>query len=396
MSSPPSTPRFSVPMPMPRPGSSSSYSAQPFGQGQGQGQQTYSTSPRSSIDSHRWAHQHPPPGPQHVGPDFSQANGYPAQGDRSRRTSDASFHRSPDPSRAQLGETSGSHTHRPNGSSSHHGQYDQDGSGAPHRRGLPRITTSGPDGEEHEGGPQSAPVAGPLRSVDAPARSSSSPDPRAPSPAGPSNGYGASNSTSNPPASFSFPVPRPLSRPPSSFDNHQPFGAIPPRSSSMTDQDRVAMGGEGNAAPRPPSSRSGEPTAAISTSPGPPARELPSIHAELRPDEPGSSSRSSSSKSEKRASFQHHAERFQAQRQESYVAQGGSSMPGAPGPSNTPSKDGSGKDQQRQGRSRGEPTFCGHCSQQVHGQFVRAMGKVYHLNCFRCKVGTQSQRAGFR
>lgn len=35
---------------------------------------------------------------------------------------------------------------------------------------------------------------------------------------------------------------------------------------------------------------------------------------------------------------------------------------------------------------RGHPTFCGHCGESVHGQFVRAMSKVYHLNCFRCKV----------
>jgi hypothetical protein len=35
---------------------------------------------------------------------------------------------------------------------------------------------------------------------------------------------------------------------------------------------------------------------------------------------------------------------------------------------------------------RGEPTYCGQCGQVVHGQFVRAMSKVFHLNCFRCKV----------
>ncbi|KAI9636708.1 uncharacterized protein MKK02DRAFT_25397 [Dioszegia hungarica] len=38
----------------------------------------------------------------------------------------------------------------------------------------------------------------------------------------------------------------------------------------------------------------------------------------------------------------------------------------------------------RVGRSR-DPTYCGQCNLVVHGQFVRAMGKVYHLNCFRCK-----------
>ena len=35
---------------------------------------------------------------------------------------------------------------------------------------------------------------------------------------------------------------------------------------------------------------------------------------------------------------------------------------------------------------RHEPAFCGQCGNPVHGQFVRAMGKVYHLDCFRCKV----------
>jgi hypothetical protein len=41
---------------------------------------------------------------------------------------------------------------------------------------------------------------------------------------------------------------------------------------------------------------------------------------------------------------------------------------------------------QTRASKRGEPTYCGQCGQVVHGQFVRAMGHVYHLNCFRCKV----------
>ena len=40
----------------------------------------------------------------------------------------------------------------------------------------------------------------------------------------------------------------------------------------------------------------------------------------------------------------------------------------------------------RAGRRRHEPASCGQCGKAVHGQFVRAMGKVYHLECFRCKV----------
>jgi hypothetical protein len=43
---------------------------------------------------------------------------------------------------------------------------------------------------------------------------------------------------------------------------------------------------------------------------------------------------------------------------------------------------------------RGEPTYCGQCGQVVHGQFVRAMGHVYHLNCFRCKVGHPFHHSG--
>jgi hypothetical protein len=39
-----------------------------------------------------------------------------------------------------------------------------------------------------------------------------------------------------------------------------------------------------------------------------------------------------------------------------------------------------------QTRSRRGETYCGQCAQVVHGQFVCAMGHVYHLNCFRCKV----------
>lgn len=42
---------------------------------------------------------------------------------------------------------------------------------------------------------------------------------------------------------------------------------------------------------------------------------------------------------------------------------------------------------QTRSSKRGEPTYCGQCGQVVHGQFVRAMGHVYHLKCFRCKVG---------
>lgn len=48
---------------------------------------------------------------------------------------------------------------------------------------------------------------------------------------------------------------------------------------------------------------------------------------------------------------------------------------------------------QTRSSKRGEPTYCGQCGQVVHGQFVRAMGHVYHLGCFRCKVGVITFRS---
>jgi hypothetical protein len=43
--------------------------------------------------------------------------------------------------------------------------------------------------------------------------------------------------------------------------------------------------------------------------------------------------------------------------------------------------------QPSQQRPRGPTAYCGVCGQVVTGQFVRAMQKVFHLDCFRCKVG---------
>ncbi|KAK4687632.1 hypothetical protein P7C73_g2473, partial [Tremellales sp. Uapishka_1] len=39
----------------------------------------------------------------------------------------------------------------------------------------------------------------------------------------------------------------------------------------------------------------------------------------------------------------------------------------------------------RSGGRSGSSAMCGHCNQVVHGQFVRAMQQVFHLNCFRCR-----------
>ncbi|EIW67038.1 hypothetical protein TREMEDRAFT_69951 [Tremella mesenterica DSM 1558] len=38
-----------------------------------------------------------------------------------------------------------------------------------------------------------------------------------------------------------------------------------------------------------------------------------------------------------------------------------------------------------QTRSGKPVAYCGQCGEPVHGQFVRALQKVYHLDCFRCK-----------
>lgn len=40
----------------------------------------------------------------------------------------------------------------------------------------------------------------------------------------------------------------------------------------------------------------------------------------------------------------------------------------------------------------GSTTYCAKCGQTVHGQFVRALHQVYHLDCFRCKVSNAVER----
>lgn len=53
------------------------------------------------------------------------------------------------------------------------------------------------------------------------------------------------------------------------------------------------------------------------------------------------------------------------------------------------------------GKSSGAPRICKKCGEALTGQFVRALGGTFHLDCFRCRVGRSSPLkapadAGFR
>lgn len=37
-------------------------------------------------------------------------------------------------------------------------------------------------------------------------------------------------------------------------------------------------------------------------------------------------------------------------------------------------------------RRQSEPCFCGKCQQELPGQYVRALGQKFHLECFTCEV----------
>jgi len=54
-----------------------------------------------------------------------------------------------------------------------------------------------------------------------------------------------------------------------------------------------------------------------------------------------------------------------------------------------PSKDDTGSPTREKGhkpRTSGQARVCGKCGQQINGQFVRALGDTYHLECFTCQV----------
>lgn len=212
---------------------------------------------------------------------------------------------------------------------------------------LPRIQTSNVDsprrrGEDdnHSNGPHSAPLDGPLRPPDSqqsgqrfaggPLRSSSSPEPWS------TNSRGSSPSHSpidhRPNMTAGYPTRNGIaSYDPAPGSITMPIPQLPTRKSSVTDKARP-LTPQSSHPSLAGSSKNGSPstpTASRATSDGPPVTSVSD----------------------------------------------GRSATGGPTP---------------KANKRHEPAQCGQCGNVVHGQFVRAMGKVYHLNCFRCKVSRKS------
>ncbi|WVR09101.1 hypothetical protein IAU60_006163 [Kwoniella sp. DSM 27419] len=250
---------------------------------------------------------------------------YSNEASSSRRPSQASIHNSPSSM----------------SSSSRLGRYTaEDGQGLPSadsRSRLPRITTSKPDGGEGEGsGPRSAPINGhgPGRSqpngvsgAHAPLRSSSSPDPWT------SHSQRSSPSTS--------PVDhRPNFAGGNGHHAPYPLGApyLNPQHSGQSDQYR----------------RGSSP--------------VPTDSSRLSSDRERSRERTVTAAQPSQSSPNHHPTNASSPS----APDANSSMPSLSWP-------------QPRTRREGGTTYCGQCGNVVHGQFVRAMGKVYHLNCFRCK-----------
>lgn len=211
------------------------------------------------------------------------------------------------------------------------GQGGGGGGGLGQTSKLPRITTSVPD--PNDDGPRSAPIAGPLRppvlAMNGPMRSSSSPDPWTTS-ASASNNDRISPIDTRPPPLLGNPYPAP------SLQFPTPQLPAPPRRSSHQNYQNQNQNPASSAFP--PSGQNAS--------------------AERQDRSLGS--------------------------QSSHHSLSASNAASSDVTTNADTSSQRGKET-RQGRSR-EPTYCGQCNQVVHGQFVRAMGKVYHLNCFRCKV----------
>nr|XP_019009776.1 rho GTPase activator [Kwoniella pini CBS 10737]OCF48557.1 rho GTPase activator [Kwoniella pini CBS 10737] len=308
----------------------------------------------------------PPPG------SWSSTSRYQDNGDQSRRSIDQqqqpqasssssrnpsmnSIHNSPtsisSSSRHQIvGISNGSSRYNENGegySDSYNG-YNQD-----NRRPLPRITTSNTDNEDDGSGrgPRSAPIRPMLDGINSfngpgPLRSSSSPDPR----------------TSN------------LSSSRHSSPSNSP---IEHRGNFASSSSSSASGNQ----------RNGNGNGHISPQPAVPSLGAPFLNASNIPTRSGSSNQNrdigNMSTSDR--------ERGINSKQSIHSLNDQSTSASTSSLSNqNDSQSGSGAQPslvwpQPRTRREGGTTYCGQCGQSVHGQFVRAMSKVYHLNCFRCK-----------
>ncbi|WVQ93265.1 hypothetical protein IAU59_000331 [Kwoniella sp. CBS 9459] len=290
----------------------------------------------------------------------------------SRRTSMASIHNSP----TSISSSSRHHIHR-------HGEdsQGQGSSGAipPDQRSkLPRITTSNPDGVEAEGsgsgsgqGPRSAPITGPLRGLsngvsaganggNGPLRSSSSPDPW-------TTTHSQKSSPSNSPIDHRPNFASPTSGGPNG-QGHQPpaLGApfLHAQHSGQSDQYQHQYSRR--------------------TSPGRP--EPLRLSSDQHRERDANGTRDRSRDRERTITAQQSSQSLQqydtgSRSRSGSDTQGNAHASAVAGANAQPSL----VWPQPRTRREGGTTYCGQCGQVVHGQFVRAMGKVYHLNCFRCK-----------
>jgi hypothetical protein len=283
---------------------------------------------------------------------YYQAGTHNGESSTSRRPSSSSIHHSPTST-----SSSSRHGHGPmtdsssgkgwsgNGVASKAGNSEGVGIGPGQR--LPRITTSShwarETNSQTEEGPRSAPTSGPLRpSHDGlqtgPLRSSSSPDPRN------RNGFHSGSnehSPSNSPTESRFPTtttsPSLILGPPYPVTSR---GTSPAPNASPADDSQ----NNPNIPPRISSHNADTRTIT-------PQNSHPSLHGPL-------------------ATGTSEGSMIGCESQSLNVREASGSA--------TPRS------------KRGEPTYCGQCGQVVHGQFVRAMSKVFHLNCFRCKVSVAS------
>nr|XP_018259121.1 rho GTPase activator [Kwoniella dejecticola CBS 10117]OBR81279.1 rho GTPase activator [Kwoniella dejecticola CBS 10117] len=277
----------------------------------------------------------------------------------SRRTSINSIHNSPT-------SISSSSRHHIVGSSRYNEGYSDQysntsGSGSGYhgqesRRPLPRITTSNSDIDHEDDGSGQGPRSAPIRPM--------------------TNGINTFNG--------SGPGPVPL-RSSSSPD--------PRTTSQRSSQSNSPVDHRGNFASGPPP-RNGH------VSPQPPSLGAPFLQAHNIPPRTGSSgqSRSVTANPSDRENQSQSQAQVQRQREKTITPkQSTHSLTDQSTSSNSNSNGSQSQSQSQAGaqpslvwpqprtRREGGTTYCGQCGQTVHGQFVRAMGKVYHLNCFRCK-----------